>query len=243
MQVIPAVDIKGGNVVRLAQGLADKETIYSDSPMEMAAKWASYGVDLIHIVDLDGALSGELKNLSIVSSIVKAVPSKIELGGGIRDVETIERVLDAGVSKVCIGTRALDKRFLTDISKSAYRDMVVISVDAKDGFVHTKGWVEKTDIKATDLVVEVERFGIKTVNYTDIAKDGMLEGPNIRSLGELLNISKIDIVAAGGVSTIDDVKRLMTLGKEGLKGMIIGKALYEGRIDLKEAIDICSRNA
>ncbi|MDD5428017.1 MAG: 1-(5-phosphoribosyl)-5-[(5-phosphoribosylamino)methylideneamino]imidazole-4-carboxamide isomerase [Candidatus Omnitrophica bacterium] len=243
MLVIPAIDIKGGKVVRLEQGRADKETVYPGSPVEMAEKWASFGVGLLHIVDLDGALGGELKNLKIVSEIVKAVKPSIELGGGIRDIETIERVLDAGVEKVCVGTKALDKKFLAAISKSDFREMVVISVDAKDGFVRTKGWVEKTGIRAADLVKEVGEFGIKTVNYTDISKDGMMEGPNIHSLKELLEISKADIIAAGGVTTIEDVKKLKSLAKEGLKGMIIGKALYEGRIDLKEAIDICSRNA
>lgn len=241
MRVIPAVDIKGGKVVRLTQGLADQETIYSASPVEMAEKWASFGVGLIHVVDLDGALEGDLKNLKIVSEIVKAVKPRIELGGGIRDIETIERVLDAGVEKVCIGTKALDKKFLAAISKSDFREMVVISIDAKDGFVCTKGWVEKTEVTAADLVKEAGRFGIKTVNYTDISRDGMLEGPNIRSLRDILAVSDIDIVAAGGVTTIEDVKKLKALEKDGLKGMIIGKALYEGRIDLKEAVDICSQ--
>ena len=241
MLVIPAIDIKGGKVVRLIQGLADKETVYSESPVEMAEKWASFGVDLIHVVDLDGALQGELKNLRNVQDIVGAVKPKIELGGGIRDLRTIERVLDAGVQKVCIGTKALDKKFLAAISKSDFREMVVISIDAKDGFVHTKGWVEKTGVKATELVKEVADFGIATVNYTDISKDGMLEGPNIDSLKELLKLCRLNIVAAGGVTTIEDVKKLKALSKSGLKGMIIGKALYEERIDLAEAIEICSQ--
>ena len=241
MLVIPAVDIKGGRVVRLAQGAADKETIYSDSPVEMARRWDSFGVELIHIVDLDGALQGELKNLKIVSHIVEAVKAKIELGGGVRDIKAIERVLDAGVRKVCIGTKALDKKFLAAISKSEFRDMVVISIDAKDGLVHTKGWVEKTDVELTGLIKEVADFGITTVNYTDISKDGMMEGPNVAGLKRLLAISRVDIVAAGGVTTIDDVKKLKALEKDGLKGMIIGKALYENKIDLAEAVKICSQ--
>ena len=138
MQVIPAVDIKGGKVVRLTQGLAEKETVYSTSPLVMASRWASFGVGLIHIVDLDGALQGELKNLKIVQDIVQAVDANIELGGGIRDMRTIERVLDTGVQKVCVGTKALDKKFLAAISKSDYREMVVVSIDAKGGFVHKK---------------------------------------------------------------------------------------------------------
>jgi phosphoribosylformimino-5-aminoimidazole carboxamide ribotide isomerase len=241
MLVIPAIDIMGGKVVRLTQGAADKQTIYSQSPVAMAEKWAEFGVGLIHIVDLDGALQGELKNLKIVSEIVQAVKPKIELGGGIRDLKTIEKVLAAGIQKVCIGTRALDRKFLSAISKSDFRQAVVISIDAKDGFVHTKGWVEKTSIKTTELAKEVAGLGITTINYTDIAKDGMLEGPNVDSLKELLKIKGIDIVAAGGVTTIEDVKKLKALAKDGLKGMIIGKALYEDKIDLAEAVKICSQ--
>lgn len=196
---------------------------------------------MIHVVDLDGALHGELKNLQLVKEIVKAVRAKVELGGGIRDIETIERVLDTGVQQVCIGTKALDKKFLVAISKSNFRKTVVISIDAKDGFVHAKGWVKKTGVRVADLVKEVANFGITTINYTDISKDGMLEGPDIHGLKGLLAISKLDIVAAGGIATIDDVKKLKSLEKAGLKGMIIGKALYEGRIDLAEAIKICSQ--
>lgn len=242
MLVIPAIDIKGGKVVRLTQGLADKETIYSESPVEMAHKWESFGVKLIHVVDLDGALQGELKNLTAIGDIAKAVKTKIEVGGGIRDIETIERVLDTGVDKVCIGTKAIEMKFLAAISKSSFRETIVISIDAKDGLVRTKGWVEKTAIKAIDLAREAVKFGIKTLNYTDISKDGMLDGPNIMGLMELLSVPDIAVVASGGITTIEDVKRLKALEKEGLKGMIIGKALYENRIDLKEAIRICSQN-
>jgi len=240
--VIPAIDIKGGKVVRLKQGRPEKETIYSKSPVEMAKRWESFGVKLIHVVDLDGAFQGELKNLKAIRDIAKAVKTKIEAGGGIRDIETIERVLDTGVNKVCIGTKAIEMKFLAAISKSPFRKMVVISVDAKDGFVCTKGWVEKTAVKAIDLAKEAVKFGIKTINYTDISKDGMLEGPNIAGLIELLSVRGIDVVASGGITTIEDVKRLKALEKDGLKGMIIGKALYEGRIDLGDAIEICSQN-
>lgn len=242
MLVIPAIDIKGGKVVRLKQGRPEKETIYSKSPVEMAKRWESFGVKLIHVVDLDGAFQGELKNLKAIRDIAKAVKTKIEAGGGIRDIETIERVLDTGVNKVCIGTKAIEMKFLAAISKSPFRKMVVISVDAKDGFVCTKGWVEKTAVKAIDLAKEAVKFGIKTINYTDISKDGMLEGPNIAGLIELLSVRGIDVVASGGITTIEDVKRLKALEKDGLKGMIIGKALYEGRIDLGDAIEICSQN-
>jgi len=239
--VIPAIDIKGGKVVRLTQGLADRETVYSESPVAIAEKWASLGAELIHVVDLDGALQGELKNLKVAGEIARSVKAKIELGGGIRDIGSIERALDTGIEKVCIGTKALDKKFLAEISKSNFREMVVVSIDSKDGFVRTKGWVEKTKVTAEGLIKEIAKFGITTVEYTNISQDGTLQGPDIYGIKKLLAIAELDIIASGGVATIGDVKKLKALEKDGLKGVIIGKALYEGKIDLGEAIKICSQ--
>lgn len=240
MKIIPAIDIRNGKVVRLIQGAVELETVYSDSPLAMAQAWASYGVELIHIVDLDGALEGELKNLEIVKEIVKSVKSKVELGGGIRDEAAVRAVLDAGVDKVIIGTKALDEKFIETIEKE-FKDRIIISVDADRGVVRTKGWLFATKIKAVELAKKMESLGIKRINYTDISKDGTLEGPNIKSLQELLKATKIDVVAAGGISTIDDVNRLKPLEKDGLVGIVIGKALYENTIDLKEAIMVCSQ--
>ncbi len=242
MQVIPAIDIKGGKVVRLAQGRAEAETVYSDDPIEVAERWAAFNVKLIHIVDLDGALSGKLKNFDLIKKIARSVAPKIELGGGIRDTRTIEMVIKAGIGKVCIGTKALDSRFLGMIVKN-YKNKIVVSIDAKEGIVYSKGWVYKTRRPAIDLAKEAAQLGIITINYTDISRDGMLRGPNIRSLKELIEAVPIDIVAAGGISSMEDVRKLKDLGSAGLSGMIIGKALYENRIDLGEAIKICSQNA
>lgn len=241
MMVIPAIDIRGGKVVRLAQGAADKETVYYDSPLDVAMMWQEAGARLIHVVDLDGAMEGRLKNLPLVEKMVKLVSAKIELGGGMRDIDTIKRVLDAGIEKAVIGTRALDDTFIADIAKR-FGPRIVVGIDAKDGIVHTKGWVEKTELKAADLVRKISRSGIRTINYTDISKDGMMKGPNIESLKKILELSSIDVIASGGVSTLEDVKRLKALESKGLKGMIIGKALYEKKIDLKEAIKVCSQN-
>ncbi|MFA5146378.1 MAG: 1-(5-phosphoribosyl)-5-[(5-phosphoribosylamino)methylideneamino]imidazole-4-carboxamide isomerase [Candidatus Omnitrophota bacterium] len=238
MQIIPAIDIREGKVVRLIQGDVGLETVYSDSPVAMAEKWASFGVGLIHIVDLDGALEGSLKNLPIVKEIVRSVKAKIELGGGIRDEATIKAVIDAGVDKVIIGTKALDEQFLEKVAKK-FRERIIVSVDAKEGMVHSRGWVFKTKITAVDLVKKAEGLGIGRINYTDISKDGTLEGPNIKSLQKLVNSTEIDIVAAGGVSTIDDIKNLKPLEKDGLVGIIVGKALYENTVDLAEAIRVC----
>ncbi len=241
MKVIPAIDIKDGKVVRLTQGMADKVTVYSEDPVEVAKRWASFGADLIHIVDLDGALQGSLKNFDVIKRIAGSIQSDIEVGGGIRDVKTIEMVLGAGIDKVCIGTKALDMKFLEAVGKN-FKHRIVVSVDAKNGTVYSKGWLYNTRMSAINLAKEAEAMGITTINYTDIARDGMLEGPNIRSLKELLKSTHLDVVASGGISSIEDVKKLQALEKDGLMGMIIGKALYEDKIDLAEAIKICSQN-
>jgi phosphoribosylformimino-5-aminoimidazole carboxamide ribotide isomerase len=238
MKVIPAVDIRGGKVVRLIQGNIGLETIYSHSPLEEAQRWASYGIDMLHIVDLDGAIEGRLVNFDIVKEIVKKIKAKVELGGGIRDEDTIKMVLDGGIDKVVIGTKALDEKFLEKIEKK-FRDNVVVGIDAKEGMVRTKGWLFNTRIRAVKLAKEMEFLGVRTINYTDISRDGTLEGPNIASLTELMKATKVDIIASGGVSCIKDVERLKALEKDGLKGMIIGKALYEKTVDLREAIEIC----
>lgn len=241
IKVIPAIDIKGGKVVRLKQGKAEHETVYFDSPMEAARKWIRTGVDLIHVVDLDGAIEGNFRNLPLIKDMAKNISAKIELGGGLRDEGIIKEVLDAGVEKVVLGTRALDERFLSDCVKKFGAEKIVAGIDAKNGIVYTKGWALKTKIKAVDLVQKMADSGIKTINYTDIARDGMMAGPNIKSLMDILEVSHANIVASGGVSTINDVKKLKGLEVYGLSGMIIGKALYENTIDLGEAIKICSQ--
>jgi len=240
MKIIPAIDIRGGKVVRLIQGDVELETIYSNSPLEMAEKWSSLGADVIHVVDLDGALEGQLKNIDIVKEMAKKINSKIEFGGGIRDEAAIKTMLDIGVARVVIGTKALDSKFLEAVAKR-FKDKVIVSIDAKEGMVHSKGWVFKTKVSAIELAKEAEHLGIKRINYTDISKDGTLEGPNIKSLQNLLKSTNIDIVASGGISTIDDVKNLKPLEKDGLVGVIIGKALYENTIDFKEAMKVCSQ--
>lgn len=238
MKVIPAIDIRGGKVVRLAQGRAECETVYFDSPLEVARMWADQGAGLIHVVDLDGAIEGTPKNLKAVKEIVDNVSVKIEFGGGVRDEAAVRSLIDSGVDKVVIGTRALEGDFVSKILKT-FGGSIVVGIDARDGEVLTKGWLLKTGAKAVDLAKDMAGLGVKTINYTDISRDGMLKGPNMESLGEMLKVDGVDIIASGGVSTIEDVKRLKALEGKGLKGMIIGKALYEKSIDLKEAIRIC----
>jgi len=238
MIVIPAIDIRHGKVVRLSQGEYSRQTTYSDSPLETAKRWESFGVEMIHIVDLDGALEGKPCNLDVVAQIARSVKPRIELGGGIRNEDSIRRAIDAGVEKVVIGTGALDPKFLDSAVKS-FRSNIVAGIDARDGMVHTKGWIFKTEITAIELARKISSAGIDTINYTDISKDGMLAGPNIDSLRELIGAVKLKIVAAGGVSSIEDVKKLKALEADGLAGIIIGKAFYEGKLDLAEAIKIC----
>lgn len=240
MKVIPAIDIMGGKVVRLLQGDAKKVTVYSDSPVEVAKNWDLYGVDMIHVVDLDGAFGGELKNLGVIAEIARSVNAKVEIGGGMRDEAAIEKALGAGIYKVVIGTKALDSAFLKSAGKR-FGEHIAVAIDVRSGLVYTRGWVEKTGVKAPDLIREIARCGIKTVIYTDISRDGTLEGPNIESLRGVLGKAKIEIIASGGVSGIEDIKKLKSLEKDGLAGVIIGKALYENKIDLKEVVSVCSQ--
>lgn len=242
MKVIPAIDIRGGKVVRFAQGAADKETVYSDSPLEAAERWAGFGVDMIHVVDLDGAMSGRLKNLAIVEKMARTIKPKIELGGGIRDEAAVKIVLESGIDKAVIGTKALDEAFIMKAGRK-FRERLVAAIDTRDGLVRMNGWRSEAGLGIADLLDIIKRAGIGTVNYTDISRDGMLEGPNVAGLKEVLGLTTgLEIIAAGGVSSLDDLCSLKALEKDGLKGVIIGKALYERRIDLGEAIDICSQS-
>lgn len=238
MKVIPAIDIKGGRVVRLLQGDYAKETVYSGTPVDVAKRWVGAGANILHIVDLDGALEGKLKNEAAVKDIAGAVKADIELGGGIRDEATIESVLAAGVKRVVLGTSALDEGF---VKRMAWRfgKKIIVGIDAKDGIVRTKGWIAKTGLKAVDFAKRLEDTGIGGIIYTDISRDGMLEGPNIAELEAMLRATSLGIIASGGVSTIDDIVELKALESRGLIGVIVGKALYEGKIDLKEALQIC----
>lgn len=238
MQIIPAIDIKDRKVVRLAQGAAEDAVVYSGSPEGIAKKWDSFGVGLIHVVDLDGAFEGSPKNLDAVKKIAGAVKARVELGGGIRDAESIKKVLDAGIEKVVIGTRALEEKFLKD-AVERFGGRIVVGMDVRGDLVYTKGWTEKSDTKIVDFIKLLEDAGVSTINYTDISRDGMLEGPNVEGIKNILKSTKMNVVASGGVSSMDDVKRLARLEKDGLKGIIIGKALYEGKVDLGKAMLIC----
>lgn len=237
MLVIPAIDLRNGKCVRLIQGKADAETIFSDDPVAVAINWQEKGARLLHLVDLDGAFTGKPKNLDIISKIVESVNIPVEMGGGIRDQKTLEDVFKAGVKMAILGTKALTDPEFTKTMCKEYNDKIAVGIDAKDGITAIHGWTESGGKSAIDLAIEMKDLGVKTIIYTDIKRDGMLTGPNISATKKIsMAVPGVDVIASGGVSSIDDVKALKEIEKYGVKGMIIGKALYTGNIQLEDAI-------
>jgi len=236
MLIIPAIDLKDGKCVRLLQGRADAVTVYSDRPDEVAKRWEEMGAKVIHVVDLDGAFSGIQKNIEGIKNIRRAVRVDIELGGGIRDMEMIEMLLSLGIDRVILGTVAIERPELVKEASRRFPGRIIVGIDAKDGLVAVKGWVEITNVKAKELALRMEDYGVWGIIYTDISRDGMLTGPNIEAIREIVEAVNIPVIASGGVSSLDDIKRLKEI--KGLWGVITGKALYTGAIDLKEAIEI-----
>ena len=236
MLVIPAVDIKGGRCVRLFQGLADKETVYGEDPALMARKWVGEGAEFLHVVDLDGAFEGYPKNWETVQKVISSVNIPIELGGGIRSPEMVEKILSGGVNRVIIGSRAVDSPDFLELIFREFRERIVPSIDARDGIVLVKGWEESTDLKAIDLGNTLKKIGFKLVIYTDTAVDGTLNGPNLPVIEEFLDRTGLRAIAAGGVSRLEDIANLKRLERKGLVGAITGKAIYEGTLNLADAI-------
>jgi phosphoribosylformimino-5-aminoimidazole carboxamide ribotide isomerase len=231
MLLLPAIDLMDGQVVRLKRGLAAEKTIYSNDPVAFAKKWQAAAADWLHLVDLDAAFSGEPRNLSHVARICTAVNVPCELGGGMRNLENITAAFGAGVQRVILGTRACESLdFVREACSTFGGDRIAVGIDAKEGLVAVKGWTETTTLRAIDLALSAQAAGAGTIIYTDIATDGMLEGPNYSALEELLDLLHCNLIASGGVSRPDDLRRLASL--PGLYGAIIGKALYEGKITL-----------
>lgn len=233
MRIYPAIDIIDGKCVRLTKGDYSKKTTYAENPIEVAKKWEDCGGEFIHVVDLDGAKSGDMPNFSLISEIAKSLSIPIEVGGGVRDIKCVEKYLNAGINRVILGTSALrEPEFVKEAVKN-FGERIVVGIDAKDGLVAVSGWEDVSQVLAIDFAKEMEDIGVKTIIYTDIATDGMLMGPNLQAMKEMTNAVSCDIVASGGVSSITDVENLTKIGVEGA---IIGKALYTENIDLKEAI-------
>ena len=237
---IPAIDLKEGKVVRLLQGRFEAEKIYDDDPAEVARCFESQGARRLHLVDLDGALHGEPKNLQAVERVLEAVKIPVEVGGGVRDLRQAAHYLQRGASWVIFGTKAcLDGGFLRE-AVAELGKQVIVGIDAKDGFVATDGWTKVHAKKAVTLVKEVEAAGCRTVIYTDISKDGALAGPNIEHLEALASSVSIDVIASGGVSSLKDLAAIGALDKGNITGVIIGKALYEKKFTMQEAVRACS---
>jgi len=236
MLIIPAIDIKNGQCVRLTQGRMDAVTVYSDDPAEMAVKWESLGARLIHLVDLDGAVEGAAKNYGVVKKIAAAIKAPVQIGGGIRDITVAEKyLLLPNVKRIIIGTAALnDPAFLRHLTKK-YPGRIAVGIDAKDGFVAINGWVTVTDKKAVDLARGLEDAGVAAIIYTDISRDGMLRGPNVAATSEMAGAVSIPVIASGGISSAKDVESYRGVKIEGI---IIGKALYTGGVDLKGVVEL-----
>jgi phosphoribosylformimino-5-aminoimidazole carboxamide ribotide isomerase len=239
--IIPAIDLLGGKVVRLSQGDYSKVKVYSEKPEEIAKRWKDEGARLAHVVDLDGARSGKPTNLLSVERIIRAGGLEVELGGGIREFEDTKRAFGIGVSKIVLGTTAISKRNFSRKCLAKYSgEKVIFSIDARNKHIYTQGWGTDSGYALEGIIKEFEGIGLKRIIYTDIARDGMLEGPNIASIKDILKNTNLEIIASGGISGIEDIKKIKALNSDKLVGVIIGKALYEGKIDLAEAIRVGS---
>lgn len=239
MTIYPAIDIKGGRCVRLLQGRADQETVYGDNPAEVAAEFRAAGSTWVHVVDLDGAFDGEPRNLDAVRSIV-ALGMKVQLGGGLRTRAAVERALGFGVGRVVIGTRAAESEAFVGELVQSFGEAIAVGIDAKDGKVAVKGWVDTSPLGALDLARRMDALGVRTLIHTDIGTDGMLTGPNFPAQEAMLGAGRFGVIASGGVSRREDVVRLAELARRhaNLDGVIVGKALYEKRVNLPDLLSL-----
>lgn len=238
MQVIPAVDIRGGRCVRLIQGKFDQETVFADDPVQMALHWQSLGASRLHVVDLDGARTGEPQNTDVIARIVRAVDIPVQLGGGIRSIEIARRMLEIGVDRVIIGTSAVLDPNLARTLFESLKERAILGLDARDGLVAIHGWQEILQVKAIDFALEMQALGVQRIIHTDIGRDGMLEGVNLAAMEAMAKAVQIPVIASGGVTSIQDIRNLKSLEPLGIEGVITGKAIYTGTLDLKEAIAV-----
>ncbi|MYF99870.1 1-(5-phosphoribosyl)-5-[(5-phosphoribosylamino)methylideneamino]imidazole-4-carboxamide isomerase [Candidatus Poribacteria bacterium] len=232
MQILPAIDLRGGKCVNLVQGIAEQETVFSDSPVEMAKRWQTEGAEYLHLVDLDGAFQGESANLHIVSEIVDVLDIPVQLGGGIRSMGQIEAVLSLGVHRVILGTAALKQSELVKQACEKHGEHIAVGIDANDGMVATHGWLEVSQKSAVDFAIEMAE--VQTIIYTDIKSDGMLKGPNVEATKDIIEAISANVIASGGVTSLSDIKALKNIGASGA---IIGRALYTGDLTLSDAIE------
>jgi phosphoribosylformimino-5-aminoimidazole carboxamide ribotide isomerase len=237
MIVFPAIDIKDGHCVRLRRGVATEITVFSEDPVQMAMHWVDQGAQWLHVVDLDGAFQGEPVNKDLIRSLCSHVPVPVQLGGGIRDMQVAKQYFQAGVARLIIGTMALEDAPSLRSLCQAFPGQVGVSLDADNGRLKARGWVAETDLTIEQVVPELEEMGAAFVVYTDISRDGMQEGVNVDGVARLVEVTSLPVIAAGGVTDLDDIKALFPLASKGLAGVITGKAIYSHSLDLKEALD------
>ena len=238
MIIFPAIDLRGGKCVRLIQGDFDKETVYSDDPQATALKWQACGAKFLHVVDLDGAKAGSPQNLDAIKKILDAVEIPVEVGGGIRTLDDMQRLLNLGVRRVILGSVAVENPALVAQAVKRFGDGVVVGIDARDGFVAVHGWEKSSTARVDDLAKKIVAAGVKTIIYTDISKDGMLSGVNAEIFAALAKSSGAQVVASGGVRSLDDIRNLKARESDGVVGVIVGKAIYTGTLDLPAAIKL-----
>ena len=234
MIIFPAIDIKDGKCVRLIKGDFNKIISYEDSPANQAIKYSQSGFNDIHIVDLDGALQGKPVNSIIVKEIIKKVKSRIQIGGGIRTIDDINNWIEMGVDKVVMGTAAVENKDLLKIACDKFTNKIAVALDVKDGLIALSGWKKQTNISAIDYIKEIQNFGVSRIVYTDINKDGTKKGPNIKDTVELSSKVKIPFVISGGISSIEDIKKIKSLNDSNIEGVIVGKSIYDGDIKINE---------
>ncbi len=241
MIVFPAIDLKGGEVVRLAEGDMDRATVYGDNPAAQAMLFADAGAEHLHVVDLDGSFAGRAENREAVEAIVEAFPGYVQLGGGIRDAKAVEGWFNLGVARIVMGSAALkDPDFVKEMARE-WEGGIVVAVDARDGMVATEGWAEVSDVRVEDLARRFEDAGVASLLFTDIGRDGLLKGCNVQATVDLARSVDIPVIASGGVKGLDDIHMLALQADQGIEGVITGRALYEGRLDLATAIAMANR--
>lgn len=238
MIIFPAIDIRDGKCVRLTEGRFDKETIFADYPADMAKKWVGLGAEFLHIVDLDGALAGKSVNLPAIQAILDSVDIPVQLGGGIRTIENIEEVLKLGVSRVILGSIAVRNPELVKTACERFGDKIVVGIDARDGIVAVEGWGVSGGVEAEELAKKMATVGVKRIVYTDISRDGTLSGVNTEATANLARVSGINVIASGGVSSIQDIIDVKKVEADGVEGVIVGKAIYTDSLDLVEALKV-----
>ncbi len=236
MIIYPAIDIRGGRCVRLTEGRFDAETVFADDPAEMALKWAALGAEYLHLVDLDGALAGESKNGAVVERILQNVKIPVQLGGGIRNLATIDKLLSLGVSRVILGSVAVKNPQLVEEACRKYPGHIAVGIDAKNGEATIEGWGQGGGVAAVELAKKIAQYGVNKIIYTDISRDGMLSGVNVEATAALARACGVPIIASGGVASLEDIRRVKSVEADGVCGCIIGKAIYTGAVDLKAAL-------